>query len=66
MAGRPHFPAINAARHVTFFVSGPDKAETLRSVLTGPRQPDLLPAQIVEPRSGNLLWLLDSAAAALL
>ena len=59
-------PAINAARHVTFLVSGPDKAETLLRVLTGPRQPDLLPAQIVEPRSGNVLWLLDSAAAALL
>ena len=59
-------PAINAARHATFLVSGPDKAETLHSILTGPRQPDLLPAQIVEPRSGNLLWLLDSAAAALL
>ncbi len=59
-------PAINAARHATFLVSGPDKAETLRSVLTDPRQPDLLPAQIVELTSGNVLWLLDSAAAALL
>jgi 6-phosphogluconolactonase len=59
-------PSINAARHVTFLVSGAAKAQTLRSVLMGPCQPDLLPAQIVEPPSGNLLWLLDSAAAALL
>ena len=57
-------PAINAARHVTFLVSGAAKAQTLRSVLTAPREPDLLPAQIVQPRSGNVLWLLDSEAAA--
>ena len=59
-------PAINAARHVTFLVAGAGKATILQQVLSGPRQPGSLPAQIVDPRSGNLLWLLDSAAAALL
>jgi 6-phosphogluconolactonase len=59
-------PAINSARHVTVLVSGESKSRTIRDVLTGAHQPDLLPAQVISPRSGNLLWLLDSAAAALL
>lgn len=57
---------INAAAHVTFLVSGAGKAERLHQVLTGPYQPDLLPAQIIKPDGGRLLWLVDAAAAALL
>jgi len=56
--------AINAAAHVTFVVSGAGKAERLREVLDGPHQPDVLPAQIVRPTDGRLLWLADAAAAA--
>lgn len=55
---------INAAAQVTFLVSGADKAERLQEVLAGPYQPDLLPAQIVRPTDGSLLWLVDAAAAA--
>jgi 6-phosphogluconolactonase len=55
--------AINAAAHVTFIVSGAGKAEQLREVLAGPYQPDVLPAQIVRPTDGHLLWLVDEAAA---
>ncbi len=54
---------INAAKNVLFIVSGAEKAERLRSVLEGPFQPELLPAQIVRPVQGRLLWLLDRAAA---
>jgi 6-phosphogluconolactonase len=55
--------AINAAVHVIFIVSGAGKAERLRQVLAGPYQPDILPAQIVRPTHGRLLWLVDAAAA---
>jgi 6-phosphogluconolactonase len=55
--------AINAATHVTFVVSGAGKAKRLREVLDGPYQPDVLPAQIVRPTDGRLLWLVDAAAA---
>ena len=54
---------INAAANVTFAVSGAGKAERLRQVLNGPRQPDVLPAQIVNPDGGRVLWLVDQAAA---
>jgi len=55
---------INAARHVAFLVEGAGKNETLRRVLEGPYQPDVLPAQLIQPISGQLHWLVDAAAAA--
>ena len=55
---------INAAAHVTFLVSGAAKAGRLREVLEGPYRPHALPAQIVRPIDGRLLWLVDEAAAA--
>ena len=55
---------LNAAANVIFLLSGASKAERLCQVLTGPYQPDVLPAQLVQPRGGHLLWLVDAAAAA--
>ncbi|HVB47117.1 MAG TPA: 6-phosphogluconolactonase [Burkholderiales bacterium] len=57
-------PLINCARHVAFLVSGAGKAQMLARVLEGPRQPALLPAQIVQPARGELRWMLDASAAA--
>jgi 6-phosphogluconolactonase len=56
-------PVLNHARLVAFLVTGEDKAEALRAVLEGERDPDRYPAQIVE---GNRLWMVDEAAAQLL
>ncbi len=60
-------PAINAAAQVTFLVGGPNKTERLKLVFNDPPpgQPSL-PAQLVQPASGRLLWLVDQAAAALI
>ena len=55
---------INAARHVAFLVEGAGKSETLRRVLEGAYQPDVLPAQLIQPISGVAHWLVDAAAAA--
>ena len=57
---------INNARNVTFLAAGADKAETLKDVLEGPYQPDLYPSQLIQPRNGTLLWMVDEAAARLL
>jgi len=54
---------INAAKTVFFMVTGADKAERLAEVLEGPFQPDRLPAQIIKPENGRLLWFVDQAAA---
>jgi 6-phosphogluconolactonase len=60
------YPALNAARAVTFLVEGSDKAATLARVLAGPHTPADLPAQGVRPADGTLTWLVDAAAAAAL
>jgi 6-phosphogluconolactonase len=57
---------INNALSVIFIVSGQDKAEALKEVLTGAYRPDVLPAQIIRPESGNLQWLADQEGASLL
>ena len=55
---------INRAVKVIFIVTGEAKAERLREVMSEPHQPDALPAQMIRPTSGDLVWLLDEAAAA--
>lgn len=57
-------PALNRAAAVVFLVAGEEKAETLRAVLEGERQPDAYPSQVIRPSSGELLWLVERAAAA--
>jgi 6-phosphogluconolactonase len=59
-------PVINAAQQVVFLVTGAEKAKRLREVLYGPQQPYNLPSQRIQPTSGNLVWLLDLAAASAL
>lgn len=55
------FPVLNTAKTVAFLVAGADKAETARLVLEEAPS-DARPASLVQPR-GELLWLLDRAAA---
>jgi 6-phosphogluconolactonase len=38
----------------------------VKDVLEGPRDPDKIPAQIVDPHDGEVTWILDKAAASLL
>ena len=55
---------LNAARHVMFLVAGTEKADALALVLDGARDPQRLPAQMIEPTSGVLVWFVDRGAAA--
>jgi len=57
-------PLINAARHVLFLVTGPDKANAVHAVLSN--DADLrgrYPASRVAPKEGQLIFVLDAAAA---
>ena len=54
---------LNTARHVTFVVSGANKALRLQQVLGGPFTPGVLPAQAIRPLEGRLTWMVDQAAA---
>jgi len=60
------WPVINHANSVFFLIGGADKAEVLKEVLMGPRDPERLPSQLIWPSSGILTLILDKAAAALL
>jgi 6-phosphogluconolactonase len=60
------WPVINHASSVFFLIAGTDKAQVLNEVLTGPRDPERLPSQLIWPSSGILTLILDQAAAALL
>ncbi len=55
-------PVINAARLVTFLVSGTDKAPVLKEVLEGNAPGEQYPSKLVQPKDGKLIWLLDRAA----
>lgn len=57
-------PLLNAARNVLFLVTGADKAEAVHAVLEGEYDPDEYPSQIVRPAQGEVVWMLDTAAAA--
>jgi|SRR5271170_720599 len=59
-------PVFNNSVRVMFLVSGEDKAPALRAVLEGPFVPVQLPAQLIQPRTGSALWLVDYKAANLL
>ena len=56
-------PILNRAARILFLVSGADKAAVLQAVLDGPPDPERLPAQLIRPVAGRLLWFIDQAAA---
>ncbi len=57
-------PVINQGRKVAFLIGGADKAEVLSQVLSSKYDPETWPSQLIQPKSGELLMLLDQAAAA--
>jgi 6-phosphogluconolactonase len=59
-------PVFNNAARVMFMAAGDSKAQAVRNILQGPRDPDKFPAQLIAPTNGELVWLLDKAAARLL
>jgi 6-phosphogluconolactonase len=54
--------AANQTNHAMFCVTRADKALALKAVLEGPYEPEQLPAQLIQPVNGRLLWLVDQAA----
>ncbi len=58
-------PLINTAHHVMFLATGSDKHAAFQAVQNHKKFEGhgFPPASMVNPQSGNLLWLVDSAAA---
>jgi len=57
-------PVLNSAAVVTFLVSGQDKAGVLKEVLEGKQPGELFPSKLVKPSNGEVIWMVDRAAAA--
>lgn len=54
---------FNKARMVVFMATGKKKAHTLAEVLSDRYNPTLYPAQRINPKDGQLIWLVDEEAA---
>jgi 6-phosphogluconolactonase len=59
-------PVLNNAARIMFMAHGAEKAPALKAVLEGPYEPDQLPAQIINPPKGKVVWLIDPSAASML
>ena len=54
---------LNNARAVVFAAEGTSKTAILKRVREGEYTPTQFPSQIIAPHDGELIWLVDKAAA---
>jgi 6-phosphogluconolactonase len=54
---------LNSARMIVFMATGEKKAITLAEVLSDRYNPELYPAQRIDSKDGELIWLVDDGAA---
>jgi 6-phosphogluconolactonase len=57
-------PVLSAARRVVFLAVGKEKRSAVSAVLQRKRGSSSLPASLVKPKRGTLVWILDEGAAA--
>jgi 6-phosphogluconolactonase len=57
-------PFFNRSAQVLLLVTGAAKAPRVAEIMNGPKDPQRLPIQIIQPTSGALIWMLDEPAAA--
>lgn len=58
------YPVINNAENIIFMVSGEKKAGIIKKVIQDENK--MLPAAMVKPRSGKIIFLLDEGAGSLI
>ncbi len=54
---------FNSAHRIAFMATGKKKANTFAKVLSDKYDPELYPAQRIQPTEGSLVWLVDEAMA---
>jgi len=59
-------PVLNHGAMVLFLISGADKAPVLREVLERDQPGERYPSKLIRPLAGELIWLVDQAAASAL
>ncbi|HLI79525.1 MAG TPA: 6-phosphogluconolactonase [Candidatus Binataceae bacterium] len=56
-------PVMNNSARIMFLVSGANKAAAVKRVLEGNDNPDQVPAHLVAPKDGVVIWMIDKSAA---
>jgi len=56
-------PVLNNADQILFLVTGPSKASVLSEILGEREKRKLLPAGLINPLRGSMIWLIDQGAA---
>lgn len=56
-------PLINEAKNIIFLVFGEKKIDALYQVLEGPESYQKYPSKLINPKSGNVYWMVDELAA---
>ncbi|MEP7165786.1 MAG: 6-phosphogluconolactonase [Ferruginibacter sp.] len=59
-------PLINNAKQILFLVTGKEKASVVGKLFSKVVKKNILPAGLIKPRKGNLVWFLDKPAALLI
>lgn len=59
-------PIINQAKKIVVIAYGENKAHALYEVLKGEKNPTQYPAQLIQPESGEVIWLVDEGSSVLL
>jgi 6-phosphogluconolactonase len=57
-------PFFNRSAQILLLVTGASKAPRIAEIMYGPRDLQRLPIQVIQPTSGQLIWMLDQPAAA--
>jgi 6-phosphogluconolactonase len=56
-------PIINQSNTIVFLVYGESKADAVKQVMSGERDIEKYPAQLIRPEKGTLHWFVDQKAA---
>ncbi len=56
-------PVMNNSARIMFLISGENKAAAVKRVLEGEDDPERVPAHLVAPKDGVVIWMMDKAAA---
>jgi 6-phosphogluconolactonase len=56
-------PVMNNSARIMFLVSGENKAAAVKRVLEGNDNPEQVPAHLVAPKDGVVMWMMDKPAA---
>lgn len=56
------YPLINRSKEIMFLIAGENKAPVIKQIFSNRKLKTPYPVQAVQPKKGNIIWMLDEAA----